>query len=73
MSILASTNCLAQSCGGFSFPFDTRFLVVFSTSRFSQNAILLNLAIKTLESGLKRFTFTDFDFRHQVSPPHGPF
>ncbi len=33
---------------------------------------MLSLAIKPFESGLKRFGFADFDFRHQVSPPRGP-
>ena len=73
MSILASANDLTQSRLGFSFPFDTRFLIVFSTPCFSEDAILLNLAIEPLESGLKRFVFADFDFRHSVSPPRGAF
>jgi len=62
MRILASANELTQPRFGFSFPFDTRFLVVFSTACFSKNAILLNLAIKPLESGFKRFVFANFDF-----------
>lgn len=53
MNILASANDFAQPRIGFSFPFDTRFLVVFSTACFSEDAILLNLAIKPFESSLK--------------------
>ena len=61
MNISAFANELAQSRIGFSFPFDTRFLVVFSTACFSEDAVLLKLAIKPLESSLKRFVFANFD------------
>ena len=57
----------------FFLAFDARFFVMLSTASFSQNAVLLNLAVETLESDFKRLIFADFDLRHQGSPPCGLF
>jgi hypothetical protein len=71
---LSLTAVFAPSCCCFFFlSFDARLLVMLSTARFSQDAILLNLAVETFECRFKRLVFADFDFRHQGSPPCGLF
>ena len=71
---LSLTAVFAPSgCFFFFLAFDARFFVMLSTARFSQDAILLNLAVETFERSFKRLVFADFDFRHQGSPPCGLF
>lgn len=62
LSLQRLTKRLATSCGLFSFAFYAWLFVVFSTASLGQNAILLNLAVETFQSGLKRLTIIDFDF-----------
>ena len=62
-------GAFSLSRGFFSFAFNAWFFVVFSATNFGENAILLNLTIKTFQGGLKRFVIADFDFRHQGFPP----
>ena len=60
-------------CCFFFLAFDARLLVMLSAASFSQNAILLNLAVEPLESCFERIVFADLHFRHQGSPPYGLF
>jgi len=46
----------------FSFSFNARLFEMFSATSFSQYAVLLNLAVETLQCCFKRVIFTDFDF-----------
>lgn len=46
----------------FSFAFDARLFEMLSASSFSQNAVLLDLAVETLQSCFKRVIFADFNF-----------
>lgn len=46
----------------FSFAFDARLFIMLSASSFSQNAVLLDLAVETLQSSFKRVIFADFNF-----------
>ena len=46
----------------FSFSFYARLFVMLSATSFSQNTILLNLAVETFQCCFKRVIFTDFDF-----------
>jgi hypothetical protein len=71
-------NYLSFTCGFTSLcrflplALNARLFVVLSTARFSENSILLNLAIEALQCGLKCFILADFDFRHPESPPSRP-
>jgi hypothetical protein len=69
MVVLTLTKSLASLCRLFSLALHTRFLVVLAAASFSEDAILLNLAIETLQSCFECFVFADFDFRHQGIPP----
>jgi hypothetical protein len=61
--ILLSFTCgLAPLGGFFSLAFDARLFVMFSAPGFGQNAILLNLAVETLQRSFKRVIFADFNF-----------
>src|SRR5579883_491953 len=44
--------------------FDAWLLIVFAATRFSQDAILLNLAIKAFQGSLERLVLANFNFRH---------
>ena len=65
----AFVGAFSSSRSFFSFAFSAWFFVVLPATSFSENAILLDLAIKTLQGSLKRFVIADFDFRHQGFPP----
>src|SRR2546429_9123284 len=60
------------SRGFFPLALHAGLFVVLSTTCFSEDAFLLNLAIKTFQCGFKRFALTDSDFRHQESPLSWP-
>src|SRR5262249_17745996 len=58
--------------GFFAFAFHAWLLVMFAPASFSENAFLLDFAAKTPQCCLKRLIFTNFDLRHQESPPSCP-
>jgi hypothetical protein len=62
MDLLSFTGGFAPFSCFFSLAFDARLLVMLSAASFSQNAVLLNLAVETLQSSFKRVVFADFNF-----------
>jgi hypothetical protein len=59
---LSFAGGLAPPGGFFSLAFDARLFVMLSAASFSQNAVLLNLAVETLQRRFKRVVFADFHF-----------
>jgi len=60
--LLSFAYGFASSSSFFSFSFYARLFVMLSATSFSQNSILLNLAIETFKRYFKRVIFADFDF-----------
>lgn len=59
---LTQTRCL------FLFALNARLFVVFAAPGFSQDAVLLDALVETLQGTFERLILADDDFRQAVSP-----